>query len=291
MNARDFLASEMIISRANVLIRGRFEDVPLIQRLFYHNTVHTNGVMQRALGIAGAMHLPGRWVMLTQVASAFHDTVQKWDQVQKDDGVIVRQRRTGRNEMESVQEAVDAMTNAAPELVFSPEEYGIVASAIIATIPAWSVEHSTLIQPFLTPCSHPVVRAVALADVGSPGMDPEGFVKDTSTLFAEEQLDIMEAISKASRASDIDDATQEQYRKRYVSWIGAQVVFALGRQALLDSELRGLDCKARIRVKALFSRFDQSVEIANLARVRAMTIEFVPLMRQLLPQAFPGEGR
>ncbi|TSC63867.1 MAG: Uncharacterized protein G01um101491_438 [Parcubacteria group bacterium Gr01-1014_91] len=292
-SADDSLASDVITSQAMVLIKGRFEDVPLSRRLPYHNSLHTNGVRQRAVEIARAMGLSEREVILTDIAAAFHDTVQVSHPVKKGNGVVVRQRHAGRNELASAQEAVDAMgADSFSQMRFTPEEYGIVASAIIATIPAWSGTFGTVIQPFLTPCSHPIVRAVALADLGAAGMDPACFAHDWPTLFAEDQLDIMTALTNAKRASDINAATQESYRKRYVWWIGSQAPFARGRQALLSHELEGLaDTDARERVRALFSHFDESIQLATAATKLAKTQDFVLLMRQLLPGAFPGEGR
>ena len=281
------LAAEILGSQAMVLIKGRFEDVPLPMRLQYHDTVHTYGVRERAVAIALAIGLPDREVVLTDIAAAFHDTVQAWHPVDKGNGIIIRQRHAGQNEVTSAQEAVNAMSGPFAPFTFLCEEYGIVASAIIATIPAWSVEHGTVIQPFLTPCSHPVARAVALADIGSPGMDSAGFAKDAPALFAEEQLDVIATLAKADRADDIDEATQEQYRSRYINWLKSQHGFACGRRALLGKELEGLSADARIFVSALFSHFDESIEAAEVAHRRAQTMDFVPLMRQILPQAFP----
>lgn len=284
------LATEILASQAIVLIRSRYEDVPFERRLFYHDTFHTHGVRERVFKIARAMGLSDRHLMLTDIAAAFHDSVQAWRPVKKGNGVIIRQRHAGTNEVASTQEAVDAMSNS--DIEFTPEEYGIVASAVIATIPSWSVEHGTVVQPFLTACSHPVARAVALADLGAAGMDTACFVRDWKTLFAEEQLDIMAILPKIARASDIGAAIQEEYRARYVAWLKSQAPFARGRRALLNHELEGIaDTDARQHVRALFSHFGESIAAAKEAHTQAQTIGFVPLMRQVLPSAFPGEGR
>lgn len=284
------LAGEIVASQTIVLIRSRYEDVPFERRLFYHDTFHTHGVRQRALGIARAIGLSVRHLMLTDIAAAFHDSVQVSHAVERGNGTVIRQRHAGQNEVASTQEAVDAMSSSDTE--FTPEEYGIVASAIIATIPAWSADFGTVIQPFLTSCSHPVARSVALADLGAAGMDHACFARDWRTLFAEEQLDIMASLRTAQLANDVDTATQESYRARYVSWLESQAGFARGRRAMLNHELDGLaDTVARQRVHALFSHFGESIELANDASKLARTQDFVPLMRQFLPTAFPGEGR
>lgn len=287
------LASEIVASQAIVLIKGRFEDVPQSMRLPYHNTFHTSGVRQRAVAIARAIGLSDRHVVLTDIAAAFHDTVQVSHPVKTSNGVVIRQRHAGQNEVASAQEAVDAMSGPFAPFTFMCEEYGIVASAIVATIPGWSVEYETVIQPFLTHCSHPVARAVALADLGAAGMDTACFVRDWKTLFAEEQLDIMSALMNAKRSSDISEPVQYSYRSRYVAWLGSQVSFARGRQELMSSELLGLDIgvRSRSQVRAMFDHFGESVAAARAAHALATKMDFVPLMRQILPGAFPGEGR
>lgn len=285
------LSAAVIASQAIVLIRSRYEEVPFPQRLRYHNTVHTLGVQQRAVEIARAMCLSTRHVALVTIVAAFHDSVQAWHPVEKGNGVAIRQRHACRNELASLQEMVCVVSDPALSLRLTPEEYGIAASGFIATIPEWSAEHKTVVQPFLTPCSHPVARAVALADLGSAGMDPECFVREGPALFAEEQLDIMSALITATRASDIIEPVQYSYRSRYVAWLESQAGFAKGRQALLAKELKGLSAGAADRVRALFNRFDESIELAEAAVAKAKSEDFVTLMRQLLPTAFPKEGK
>jgi hypothetical protein len=149
-----------------------------------------------------------RQLLLTVIAAAFHDSVQRWMAVEGEGGVVTRKRLTGRDEVASAAEAVEAM--AGLNVRFSPDECGIVASAIIGTIPGWDGEFSTVCQPFLI--EHPVIRAVALADLGSAGMDPIMYRRDGPALFAEENLDLMEAIMSARRAGDVAGTNQQFYR-------------------------------------------------------------------------------
>ena len=63
------------------LIKLRFEDqdrddLKMKNVLAFHNTVHTSEVVMRARTIAFAMGLSARKMMLTEIASAFHDVVQ-----------------------------------------------------------------------------------------------------------------------------------------------------------------------------------------------------------------------
>ncbi len=289
MNSQVKATGSAILDTALAIISERFEKPLFPGRLFYHNTSHTLGVRERALLIAHAMGLSEREMRLIEVAACFHDSVQVWVPANKDDGVIMRQRVVGQNEAASAHEACEAMSSL--DVTFTPEEKGVVASAIIATIPGWSQEHKTVTQPFLTPCSRAVVRAVALADLGEAGMDPDSFVRTGPLVFAEDQLDLMQALSAAQRTSDIPPRQQEWFRKRLIGWLNIQVGFAAGRKAMLDAELEGLSPEAKTHVKALFSRFDESIEAAGAALARAETMAFVPLMRILLPEAFLEEDK
>jgi hypothetical protein len=279
-------AAELVIERAVRLIRERHESGIVPTHLHYHNSEHTLGVVARAQAIGVAMEMSERHLLLTTIAAAFHDSVQHWGPVEKDDGIVMRKRSTGRDEVASGHEAVEAMVDLG--VPFTPEEQGIVASAIVATIPGWDAEVPTVSQPFLI--EHPVISAVAMADIGAAGMDPDMYRRDGPALFAEENLDLIGAVMAVQRGEDIDPATQERYRNRYIAWLEIQPGFAAGRRYRLENtELQGFAADTRQRVLALFSHFDESIAAAEAAAERARSLDFVPLMRQLDPRAFPGE--
>lgn len=275
-----------VVESALALIRERFESGLVPHHLHFHNSVHTAGVIERARAIGAALAMSERHILLTVVAAAYHDSIQRWYPVHGEGGVVTRKRFTGRDEVASAHEAVEVMSTFHP--LFTAEEMGIVASAIIATIPGWDGDACTVAQPFLV--EHPVIRAIALADLGAAGMDPDMFGRDGPALFAEENIDLMEAITEARSADEISQPAQGFYRARYIGWLKIQPGFARGRQQRLhETELEGLDAEARDRVLALFSRFDESVEVAEETVRRAEAADFVTLMRQLEPSAFPDE--
>lgn len=268
------------------VIRDRFESGRVPDHMHYHNSEHTAGVVARARAIGLAIDMSDRDLLLLVIAAAFHDIVQHWSPEQRDDGSVYRRRHAGRNEVASAYEAIEAMNELGVD--FHPEEQGIVASAIIGTIPGWDHECATVVQPFLV--EHGVVRALALADIGSAGMDPAMYRLDGPNLFAEENLDIMEALHSARRGSDIGQADQDSYRGRYVAWLRVQPEFARGRrECLVNGELDGLDDGHKARVEALFCHFDESIAASEAAALDAETLPFVQLMRQLDPDAFPDE--
>lgn len=278
-------AERDIVQMAISAIRERHEGGTVPDHMHYHNSAHTIGVIDRARAIGQALGLSDRHLLLTVIAAAWHDSVQRWMEIEGEGGVVTRKRFTGRDEVASAAEAVEAMGEV--DLRFSPEECGIVASAILGTIPGWDGGQATICQPFLI--EHPVVRAVALADLGSAGMDPDMYRRDGPALFAEEHIDLMEAIAGADSADEIPPAMQDVYRARYIAWLKVQPGFARGRRARLETELADLDEATRERVLALFSRFDESVAAAEEAVQLAESLDFVTLMRQLEPGAFPDD--
>jgi hypothetical protein len=284
----DFKAiREAAADKALGLIRDRFEGGGTPKHMHYHNRVHTRGVIDKSLEIGAALGLSERELMITGIAAAFHDTVQDYAKVPKDNGAVNRVRFAGSNEIASAKEAMDWVAEAGAPL--NPEEKGLIGAAILATIPGWGVPYSTVIQPFLKPDSHKIVRAVALADLGSSGMDPDMFLTDGPNLFAEENLDVTEALEKASSPDEIDEATQESYRARYIGWLKIQPGFARGRQRYFaEVESASLEGEDKERLQALFSRYEESIAAAEQALARAEAADFVTLMRQLDPKAFGG---
>ena len=279
-------AAQTAIDQALALIRARHESGHVPEHMHYHNSSHTAGVVRRAEAIGRAMGISERHLLLTIIAAAYHDVVQRWVPVERMGGIVARQRLAGRDEVASAHEAVEAMAGLG--VTFLPEEFGIVASAIIATIPGWDGEAGTVSQPFLV--AHPVVSAVALADLGAAGMEPDIFVRDGPALFAEENLDLMSAILGVELAEAVPAADQERFRSRYINWLSVQPGFASGRRTRMENgELDGLEPGVRERLLGLFCGFGRSVALAEDAVARAETLDFVPLMRQLDERAFPGE--
>lgn len=274
--------------RARALIQSRYEAVDPPARLYFHVWSHTEGVIERGRQIAIALGLSPHLKLLSHLGCAKHDIEQSWKPVEKGNGIIVRERETVKNELASAVEAARFM--ATPDYGFTAEEVTIVMDSIMVTVPSWSVQDKTAFQPGLTPETHPVSRVVALADLSACAMDPKRFAEEGFSLFAEDQLDIMEALYAADTAADLDEQRKKTYRDRLLTWLSAQPDFVLGRRAMLSRELDGLNMSQRQRVSQLFSGFSHSISIATAVLTEARALEFVPLMRKLLPTAFPGEA-
>jgi hypothetical protein len=267
------------------LIRDRYELGSEQDRLAYHKRHHTEGVVRRALKIALMMGLPEVKRVLVEVAASFHDTVQRWEPEFRPDGTVVRKRFEGDNEQASADEAVAWMQSLSGS-PFSDRDCLVVRDAILATVPSWSVEFGTVFQRALTPQTHSVARAVALADLGSAGIEPALFALEADQLFVEQQLDFVQAIREAGSLSDISHDKQESYLQRYRTWLSRQVGFVRGRQALFPMEIQGLDEAATRRVTKLFSYFGRAIEYSEQNVVAAATMTFSEMVSQLLPSSF-----
>jgi len=247
------------------LLRSRYEgnsdpdnDLP------FHCADHTAGVVRRTEALLKAMGAsePEREVGL--MAAAFHDTVQRWEPNPTPDGRILRKRFTGQNENDSAAEGVQWMRGAGSG-TFSDQECDLLTQAIRATIPGWDAANATVSQPNLAADSPAVVRAVALADLGIPGMEGAAFVETGDQLFREENLDIARALRACAKRSDLSDAVLEGYKTRILGWCRGQVNYARGRRTRLPIDLGNLSGPARAAVEALFCTFDQAISAAEEA--------------------------
>ncbi len=239
--------------------------------LAFHGLEHTRGVLDRAVTLAKAMGATDEHADLAGIAAAFHDTVQQWEENPRADGAVLRKRFAGQNEKDSAAEAVRWMQANGND---NPQAHQLVTEAILATVPGWDPANGTVFQPNLKPDSHPVVRAVAFADLGVAGMLGAAFVDEGDPLFREEQLDIARAIHAARTRSDIPAETQERYRTRMLGWSASQAGFAKGRKARLETELGDLHPAAKDRVKALFVGFDTAIAAANAVVTERSTLSF-----------------
>lgn len=271
---------------AMMLLKERFEDVPEIDRLAYHSSAHTFGVVTRAMKIASMLGLTEHERVLVFVASVFHDTVQESETQTDEDGCLRRVRFSGMNELMSAMDAVSFMQS--DSYAFTSLDYSVVSHAIIGTTPWWSTDYGTVIQPMVNEQSHIASRVLALADIGEAGMDSEAFLRSSYTLFAEDNIGIVTHVRSVQYASEVNHDQQVLYRKRLLDWLSAQCEFVLGRRSLLIKELSRLgDPRWKIK-KELFNQFDLSLRgaLKNLEDARKQ--DFKTLMRRLHPDAFPG---
>ena len=269
--------ADAAVAEALALVAGRFEKNPDAKKnLAFHNTEHTKGVVSRAEAVLrkiqrGAPELVSdRDIEVGRVAASFHDVVQEEGepnvQPEGDAKKVLRKRLTAKNEAASADAAADfarkhneKLESEGKSVVFTEEDIAAIREAIDATIPGWDPKASTVNQPKLTAESSVIARAVALADLGEAGTDPEAYLKGGDALFREENLDVFDALKEPEKISEAD---KERFRKRLVGWSKFQATFAKGRKALFDKEVEGLPEAAQGELRKYFSRFDESVQEA-----------------------------
>lgn len=256
---------DTVVAEALARIEARFERNPTpANNLAFHCVSHTRGVIRRTRTILEAWHaarpdvVTERHVALGILAAAGHDLVQEWEENRTADGKVLRKRFAGKNEEASAAEIIAIMRQFAPG-VFTDEEENLVRDAIMATVPGWDPKAGTVFQPALKPDSHPVIRALAFADLGNAGMDGAVYGPEGDSLFREENLDIASAIAACATRNDLDADTQEAFRKRMTGWDKGQRGFAIGRRTRLEEELGGMPEEMKTATRILFNGFDAAI--------------------------------
>lgn len=232
------------------------------KQLAYHSLLHTPSVMSRAKQLLEAMGLSLKEQLLGLYAAAHHDGYQDDQEIRVRNGLRVRYRNYPSNEEKSADEAIEWLQQQGSNLL-TPEDYELVRQGILITVPGHIEEgelKGALYQPGLNEYTHPVARAVALADLNASGMDGKKFSDEGDPLFREMNIEITQRLRSLSSRSELDAATQERYRQVVIAWREQQVRFAKQRQARLDEELKGLTEAQTKAVKALFTKFDEAIE-------------------------------
>lgn len=279
------------IIKALTVISQRFEyaENPL-DNLAFHNTQHTRGVIERTKKILEAMGASDRLVRLGEFVAANHDTVQEYEiTVDANSGVKKRSRFVEKNEDASADEAITYMRTYPS--IFDEEDMETVREAIQATIPGFDMGKKTVIQPnllesinaatvqerLMTSASELVTRALALADLGTAGMEePDSFVHDGDAIFREENIDVLEALQSPQSLSE---EQKEAFKKRMLDWTANQIAFAQGREASLDKELEGLPEDMERSIRRLFTHFDANIQRAQSKVDRRKLMTFEELVR------------
>lgn len=244
------------IAYAFNLIAHRYERKSFSdENLPYHNRDHTSRVIRRVEFIASAMNLHEDETQVARLAAGFHDTViQSEYYIPIDGGMVIRTS----NEMHSVSELIKWFLNNGHDRI-SKSQLRLASKAILVTIADWFNPLSTAIQPFLTPKSHPIVRCLALADLGAAGMDGDYFLVEGDLRFRERNVDIELATIEAKKQSDISQNDQEKYRQRILYWLAIQEKFVMGRRERLEVEMGNLTQQQKGNVRSLFCHFNEAL--------------------------------
>lgn len=184
----------------------------------------------------------------------------------------------GTNELDSAKELLAYMDNQKDpdgKPLFSEQDRNDVLFALAATVPDWDVKMGTVKQINLNESSRELARAVALADLGEAGMDPDAYLAAGDALFLEDNPDVADAVENPDK---YDDEQKARFAQRITGFSQSQAGFALGRKNRLSQELEGLASDQQERVRAAFNRFDgengeSEVELDENGKIKRLLIE------------------
>ncbi len=271
---------DAVIALALQTIRERFDEAPDIRnRLPYHNTDHTEGVIRRTETILRALRdvsperVSERDIQIGRLAGGFHDTVHIRS---------VPGQNVGVSERASAEEAIAFMREQNTQLgydVFSADDEQRVNEAIDGTVPAFETKLGTTTQPNVREVSSIITRALALADLGIAGMEgPENYNQTSDALFREGNLDILDALNSGQ---PIPDNIQEQFRQRMVAWMTRSAGFAVGRKAMFDTELAVFTPAEQEVLHDLFRHFDETIASIDVVLQRRQSMTFQELAQDM----------
>lgn len=255
-------------------------------QLAFHNPTHTRGVIQRTEQILRAIQaanppvnpeyafITDKTIALAKLAAAWHDTVQNWEPVEEN-GMVKRKRAVGSNEEDSANEAVAFMRSAnqnSGETIYSEQDMETVKDAILLTVAEFDPEIKSVVQPgFKEHKGNIIAQAVALADLGTAGMDDFSiFKRDMDMLLVEEDLGFADYLTNDGKRTPEE---MDQYRQRIIAWMKFEEQFILGRWAQYKTDRDGIDPRAATPINALFTHFDENLDklVTLLAQRSLMT--------------------
>lgn len=222
-------------------------------QLEYHNVEHSIGVGEKAVSFlesAPEESITERDKILARTIGYGHDIIQTYEDPWPEafSGIGKRRaRKTGLIEQESADYIAKLLREQGVEL--TPDEESILQEAIRATVPGFSPELKTVIQPHINANSHPVVWSVAAADLASAGTDPEHFLKDGDNVFREDRmLPLLETL---------DDETLQKLYDEVIGWTASQVTYTEGQKQYWNRE------EVPDFIKDRLTEFDKTIELCR----------------------------
>lgn len=273
------------VRRATEAIRSNYDDQTRRgqpserENLPYHNLSHTRSVVDytvrilKAIRAADSTAVSDSDIALGELAAAFHDVVQKTNSIESGEGTrkkVMRTRVPGESEQLSIVEMQAYVAGANREaqnkghgVIFSDDDIAACEHAIRATVPTFDTDLGTVIQNNLTSRSSIIAHAVALADLGTPGLaGGPMFRGDGTALFREMNIDVGDEI-RTTTIAEIGEERLDFFADRAREWMKSQVRFAEGRKARFEKEIEFLSDAARSAVRELFSHFDHAIDSAR----------------------------
>lgn len=261
----------------------------LYSYLPFHNRMHTEDVtglvskLVRSITCVVPGSISPKEEALIKFAALYHDLVQEWEVEKCQVGnveVVKRIRLRGSNEKKSALALQDLLTklhNESGNKLFTKSDFDSVMESILITVPGFSVELNTVIQPNFTNNSSLPARLLGLADLGRPGSLPERFIDEGYRLFREDNLDM---ITIADWYKSIPSADREVYRERMITWGEFQVNFVAMRMRFLNDEIAGLPPLVQRAIREVLCRYEDALALAKGELGRAAKAGFEELLEQ-----------
>lgn len=288
------------LDRALAYIRDQkdLEDLP------FHNEDHTKRVVERYKFIVRALNSldievgTDREVLLGEVGAMFHDTVQNLkdshitEEIELADGQkvnLARIRRTRFSESNELASANLAVKFLKDTGVFKEGDKEIIKQQILATVAKYDENKKTVLQSNLGANSRVIDFAIAMADLGTSGIESDKFIPDGDALFREENPDITQAIEEMKKGKDIEPEYQEYYKMRMLAWCRGQVQFPLKRKEQLSLEINPIFTKAGELDEArktkflgtFFGGFEESSRLMDEQTQKREAMDFLTLAEDM----------
>lgn len=255
-------------------------DREIVQKqLYYHTREHVNNVQRRANQIFQAIcpyweaapdeQQPTldilRMKLLLDLCAAAHDMVQVF--VVSTQAHTCRQRKPGVSETATIERLLKYINELNEQLQLdaptSParltlEDITIIRDAIAATICVYDPTEQAIYQESLYDANKslsPVARILALADIGSLGIDGVNvYRQEGSLLFLEENLDVIPLILDGTIYTLGSDNSElyQNIQQRLLRRCRFQVSFAKSRFARLQREVAGFPEEAISTIYEVF---------------------------------------
>lgn len=261
-------------------IRTQYESLDdLDDKLFFHDSIHTNRVIERVQRLATAINefqpktLSDHDIAIATLIAGWHDIIQAsgFFEETRPGGFPKQGRRAkiGDNEHNSAAELIGYMTaqnDATDTELFTANDMQMVRDGMTVTIPSFTPTGEVW-QDHLKPDSPLMVRLIALADLGGAGIDgPDSFKHDGNGYFWELNPDITRAVY---HNTSLEDGLKDDYRARMIGWLGGQATFATYRLSRLDAELEGLEPALADHIKSTVLRPETFAASIRMAETRA----------------------
>lgn len=275
-----------VVEMVKSLILQDFDREIASKQLYYHTRAHIEHVQRRADIIFEAIcpywQAPveqdiARTRLLLNLCAVAHDAIQVF--TPQTSPHTSRQRAPGKSEALTIEKLLDYIEKLNQQLheycvdesvLFSLADISIIKDAIEATICAYDASDKAIYQPALYNSEanlSVVARILALADIGSLGMDGvAAYNHEGALLFLEENPDVIPLI--LNQGVEFDNSVYETIRQRLLRRARFQVDFANSRHRRFPQEIASFPAEA---IPILTNEVFKFLNVENIYEIELST--------------------